>query len=242
LKRKLVLTVAAVPLAVLFVVAVVAPTLGQTGSSNSNSQIVIGGSGGEVALQLPPGNPSHPTDLVIGVSRINSTPAVDVMSVYLWVSNSNMYVPVAEITDNQNQTDVEWIKSMVNGSPVWNPPAAKNVFIVNNTTLEVTKVDDMIVANLTMPVNITLPAAFGNNFTLPPMTLYFHPIGASFNENKNFTIPFTNWTVTINAEVMPAWVQVHIPQWLGPTTSYKNVGEINVKTTVTYTPPANMTR
>ncbi len=235
MKRKIVLPVAAVAsVAVLLFVVIVVPTLGQTGGTSSTTQMVTSGFGGSVAVSLPSGNITRPNDLVIFVTRSDTVPAVDIMEISVWVPNSNMYLPVAIINDNTNQTVVNWVKAVVNGTPVWNPPVTQNVFVVSNTTLEISNVEDTIVANLTMPINITLPPAIGANFTLPPMTLMFHPIGTPFNAEKSVTVATTNWTISTNATVVPAWVQVNIPQWLGPF-DYKNVGQINVKITSTYT-------
>ena len=91
-------------------------------------------------------------------------------------------------------------------------------------------------ANLTTSFNVTLPAALGGNFTLPPMTLMFRPIAPGFAHQETMVIPSSGWTIQLTHTDVPAWARVTIPTWVG-NAPVETVGTILVNGTTTYTPP-----
>ena len=131
--------------------------------------------------------PAHPVNLVISVTHIDNRSdygGPDVMQIAVWVPTMNSFVPVAILSTNTNTSAITWIKSVVNGTPIWSPPALQNYFVPTPSQLQVTVNNSVVIANLTTSVNVTLPDALGGNFTVPAMTLMFVPIASGFAHNE----------------------------------------------------------
>jgi hypothetical protein len=204
-----------------------------------SNAIVNTSNGGIVSLQLPPGVPSHPVNVMVSVFAIDKTSsseAANVMEFYIWVPAVNSYLPVAFLSTDTNQTVISTVKTMVNGSPVWTPPTMMNLFNVNASQLQITMNEKMLVANLTTSVNVSLPDSLGGNFTIPPMTLMFIPIADGFAHNQTTVIPSTNWTISMSHTDVPSWVRVTSPMWLG-LGQVEVAGTMVVDATTVYTPP-----
>jgi hypothetical protein len=222
------------------------PTIAQ---SNQTAGIISGSSvvhlkGGVVTLHLPPGGGNltgRPADLQITASDVQSGEGVFFgpglsVHVSLWVPDLNAYVPVASVSDNQNPAFYNWSQQVGRGSPV-----AQNTIIVSNGTLLVTSKGEIWTINMTKPVNIKfgdpLPAFWkALNFTLPPFTLEFHPIGVAFKTDLVTAVPTSGWTIQSSAIQQPAWTRVWIPAWLGASPIAFD-GALNLQSNATYIPP-----
>jgi hypothetical protein len=241
LNKKVLKTIVALSLAVIIAVAAVVPALAHSNHCNggkSDSPITNYGSGGSVHVQLPPGEPSHPTILMIDaydIDRRSSFGAMDIMMVWLWVPSLNLHAPVALISDNPNPDFFDFAKALFNNTPVWIPAAGMtNVFEVADGELEVRKRGDVLTANLTAPISITLPEPLGGSFTFPPTALEFRGFDTAFREESALAGYTT--TVSINK---PAWVRLWIPQWTGGAIPTEFVGTLWIQLKRTYTlPPA----
>jgi hypothetical protein len=210
-----------------------------TPPSTQSSNVINYSNGAVVGLQLPPGVPAHPVNLRIALSHIDNKSnygGPDVMQISLWVPTMNTYVPVAILSTNTNTSAITWIKTVVNGTPVWTPPALQNYFAPTSSQLQVKINNSMVIANLTTSFNVTLPDSFGGNFTVPAMTLMFVPIAAGFAHNETKIVPSSNWTINSMHTDVPAWVRVNIPTWLGPS-PVETAGTIVLNETTTYIPP-----
>jgi hypothetical protein len=206
--------------------------------------------GANVGLQLPPpgGNNTHPENLKLLFTDINASTAgdvspgndVDVMQVQIWVQAMNAYVPVAVLTTNTNQTSIARVQSILNGTPIWNPPTVMNFFVPTKDQLQIyVDSDGALFANLTTSVNITLPTALGGNFTLPPMNLMFRPIAPGFAHNETTVLAkptYSGWTIQQMHTDVPAWVRVVIPMWVA-ISQVETVGTMTANGTATYIPP-----
>jgi hypothetical protein len=219
-------------------------------SSQSTDPTITGNSiiytnGGTVTLHLPPGGgalANHPTDLQIIASHVyagdNFGGTGDTLQVLAWVPTLNSYVPVAVITNNPNPQLYTWLKGLLAGSP-----AEQNIIQIQGSPdpLEVHSTGDIATAYLTMPININIGDPFPSyfkalNFTLPPLTLEFHPIGAAFQSSTTTKVPSSGWTILQSAWVEPAWTRVWIPQWLGSGPLAMD-GTITLDANVTYISP-----
>jgi hypothetical protein len=216
-----------------------------------SGSVVDYGNGAIVALQLPPvgGNMTHPVNLRLMVTDIYGSsegdiPAagIDVIQVFVWVPAMNQYVGVAILTTNTNQTAIERVESIVNGTPIWNPPTMMNFFVPTADQLQVyMDNDDVLFVNLTTSVNITLPAALGGNFTLPPMTLMFRPIAPGFAHNETAVLPkppYSGYTMQLMHTDVPAWVRATIPMWLA-NAPVETVGTMMLDGVAIYIPPSS---
>ena len=244
MRRKLLIgSIVGIAIAAL-VVAIFLPAIAQTSQPSASNTSTIYLTGGVVILHLPPagGNlTGRPTDLQITASYVNKGEGIwfgpgNTMQIALWVPNLNAYVPVAQITDNQNPAFLPWIQNVSRGGPL-----AQNIFVLNGNPT-ITTTGDIATVSLTVPINIKFgdpfPAFYkALNFTLPPLTLVFHPTGPAFATNSVTLNPTSGWTVQVSAVVEPAWTSVVIPQWLGATPLAVD-GTIDVLGNVTYTPPA----
>jgi hypothetical protein len=254
LKRSVVLgTVLAFSLAVIIACAAVAPTIANSCPTDP-ATVTSYGTSGTVILQLPPGTPSHPTNLKLGFSDFEKRSHYgggDALLVELWVPQANRFVPVAAISDNPNPDLAAFNKMVWNNTPIWMTPLMPNCFNVTDKDLEVTRDGDTLTANLTKTVHISLPfnlligtpyAAWGNlTFDLPPLTLMFRGIDDPFRDEKTYYLlpkpPLSGYTLEEKRLLTPAWVRVEIPAWLG-TTALEVVGHIDKHLTMTYIPPA----
>ncbi len=218
----------------------VAQSTGNTGNS------IIYATGGTITLHLPAGGgalANHPTDLLITASNVYNGEGVffgpgNTLQLQLWVPTLNSFLPVATITDNTDPNFLTWIKVVTNGSVV-----AQNIVQVqgNPDPLFVGRTGDIVTVNLTMPVNISIGDPFpaymkALNFTLPPFTLVFHPIGAAFQGGTTTAIPTSGWSIKTSAWIEPAWTMVFIPQWLG-SNYLASDGTITLDANVTYISP-----
>jgi hypothetical protein len=212
------------------VVGVAAQTLTNPTNNTTVTQPATYGEHGEVILQLPqPSNatnsnmPSHPTTLRLIASSFDnrsSFGASDTLLVLIWVPAADQFIPVAQINSVSDPTLDAHIQAVWNNTPVWNP-IMHNVIDVNG--FSVSRVGSLIIANLTVPVTITLPfnqmtgtpnAAWGNlTFILPPLTLTFHPIGSPVPLHEVSKLP-SGFTLDITSLMNPAWVRSDIPMWL----------------------------
>jgi hypothetical protein len=238
MNRKNTLKVIILSLAVVMAIASVSIAFANYRRDDSN--VVVYGQHGEVVLQLPqpsnatppapPGTSSHPTCLRLIANDFDKKSefgAVDTLVVALWIPNANSFVPVAQIQDNSNPDYINFARTLYNNTPVWTG-LTPNIICVNDNQLEVWKEDDVIMANLTMPVKITLPfnvmigspyATWGDQtFILPPMTLMFRPIAHGFDNHESLTLlphpPLSGYTVDVKSWMSPAWVQASIPLWV----------------------------
>jgi hypothetical protein len=252
MKTKIALAIFAILSAAVLTVAVLVSTL-QVNSQDTSVSVAYG-SHGEVTIQLPAGIPAHPTclRLVAGDITSNSTfGARDNLIVFLWIPSYNNFIPAAIITTG-NASALTYLKTLYNGTPVWNPPLEPNVINVTDNVLQVSRQGDVIVANLTVAQKIALPfdqmngtqfQVFGNqSFTLPALTLTFRPIGNSFNYQETTQIlphpPLSGYTVSLTSVQSPAWVQVSIPQWIGAL-PFEVTGHICNNVVERATPPAS---
>jgi hypothetical protein len=240
LNKKVFGTILAFSLAIIIIVAAVVPAFAhgnRRGDDKSDSPITNYGSGGSVHIQLPPGIPSHPTTLQIdayNLDKRSSFGAMNIMMIWLWVPSSNGYAPVALISDSSNPDFYDFAETLFSGSPVWAPPAGMtNIFKVADKELEVRMRGDVLTANLTVPISITLPDPLGGSFILPPTTLEFRGFDTAFSETSSLGSLTTTDFIS-----KPAWVRLWIPQWAGgiPT---EFVGTLWIHLKRTYTlPPA----
>lgn len=252
MKRSVVLgTILTLSLAVIIAVATVAPTFANSCPTDP-ATVTSYGTTGTVILQLPSGVPSHPTTLEIGVSDASSRStfgATDLMLVDLWVPQANRFVPVASISDNPNPDSYAFSKMVFNNTPIWMPPLMQNYFNVTDEELEVRMHGNVLTVNLTKAINIKLPfnllplpySSWGNlSFTLPPMTLMFRGIDEPFRDEKTYSFlpkpPLSGYTWKEERLLVPAWVEVEIPAWLGGHT-FDFVGRIGKHQTNTFIPP-----
>ena len=198
LRRKFLIgTVCGITLAVL-ITAIFIPAIAQTNQdpngTSGNSIVYL--TGGIVTLNLPPGGGAlagRPTDLQIEGYFVYDGDEIwfgpgNSLQVALWVPERNAYVPIVLINDNQDPEFLTWVQGVTSGSP-----AAQNIIILEDNPV-VTASGDIITVNLTVPVDIKfgdpLPAFWKTlNFTLPPITLEFHPIGAAFKADLVTTNP-----------------------------------------------------
>jgi hypothetical protein len=246
LNKKLLGTILALSLAVIITVAAVVPTLAhgnQSDDGKSDSIITFYGSGGSVNFQLPQGIPSHPTALMIEVynfDKRSSLGAMDVMPVYIWVPARNAFTTVAIISDNPNPDFFAFAKTLLNNTPVWTPPIMPNLFQVADKELEVQRHGDVLTVNLTVPINITLPASLGGSFTLPPTALEFRGIDDAFKDEGTMPLlpspPLSGYTIKMTFTGKPAWVRVWIKPWTGPFPITFD-GTLFMHVIRTYTPP-----
>jgi hypothetical protein len=239
LNKKVFVTVLALSLAVIIAVAAVVPALAHSNQCNddNNDSPTNYGSGGSVHVQLPQGEPSHPTTLQIDVYDINrwsSFGAMDVMMVWLWVPSMNIHAPVALISDNPNPAFFDFAETLFSNTPVWIPAAGMtNIFQVADEELEVSKRGDVLTANLTAPIAITLPDPLGGSFTFPPTALEFRGFDTPFREEN--VLPGYSEQTTIT---QPAWVRLWIPEWTGGAIATEYVGTLWLYMKRTYTLPS----
>jgi hypothetical protein len=220
-------------------VATIALTIFAQAQPTQSNNFAYTGNGGVVSLQLPSGATSHPVNLRISVMAIDSTSDYEggrIMEVYLWMPAMNSYLPVAIVSTSTNQTVIDTVKSIVNGTPIWTPPAMMNFFTATPDQLQITMDGQALIANLTTSFNVTLPDSSGGNFTIPPMTLMFIPIADGFTHSETIGIPSSNWTITMVETDVPSWIRVSIPMWLGGA-PMETVGAMMVNVTTTYIPP-----
>lgn len=237
---------AVLALIAIIAVAAAAPALAHDHDNKKNdSLITFYGSGGDVILQLPSGVPSHPTNLRVEVYDFNkdsSFGAMDAMFVAVWVPAVNRYFAGAIISDNPNPDFYAFAKTVLNGTPFWSPLAGmENIFQVADEELEVRRHGDVLMANLTKSINVTLSTIpWGGNFTLPPIALEFRGIGDVFRDEASTLLPkplMSGYTISQTFLDKPAWVRVWIAQWLGSLPVYRTVGTLILHTARTYIPP-----
>jgi hypothetical protein len=217
---------------------------GQSQLANEAAAVSYHSNDGYVIVQLPQGTPNHPTTLYIAVSNtVNQSDPMgnSMMEIHLWDPNTNQYLPVAVLTTYKDNSTISLIQSVLNNTLAWTPPTMMNIINLTTNQLYVWMDGPMLVANLTVPITITLPPAWGGNIILPPMTLWFVPIAQGFTNSEMWTLPkpiFSGWTVNSTYTDTPAWVRVSIPTWLGPT-PVETVGSMALNDTTNYIPPAS---
>lgn len=215
--------------------------LSQTSDASTNVVDYID-AGGNVILTVPNGSISHPLNLRILTEKINSSSdfgALNLMEIQIWHPTLNMYVNVAIIETNTNPEAIAWSKNLLNGTPIWTPPLMQNYFTPSEEELQMYTEGDIFWVNLTTPVNVTLPVVLGGNFTVPPMTLMFVPIGESFPHQETIVLPkpnYSGWTIVNSHIDTPAWVRTEIPMWV-TNAAIENVGTMITDGTMVYIPP-----
>lgn len=228
--------------AILTGAAVIAQTPAPSPTAKSN--IVTYADGANVIVSLPQGNATHPLNLRIGVSHIDPKSdygGPDVLTLYIWVPSLNSYVPVAVLSTNTDPDAITWVKGVFNNTPIWTPPMMMNYFTPTANQFKVYMDGDNLWANSTASYNITLPAQLGGNFTLPPMTLMFVPIGQGFPHQETTVLAkpqYSGWTIQMSHTDVPAWVRVVIPAWVGAT-QVEVVGTMTLDGTTIYIPPSS---
>jgi hypothetical protein len=241
MKKRLTFIFATLLVAALAAAAVLAQT--PTSTPQPSSDIYTYANGGAVAVTLPNGSISHPLNIRMAVSRIDPNSdhgGPDVMTFSIWNAALNRYIPVAVLSTNTDPTAIAWIKEVLNNTPVWTAGVMENYFVPTADQFQVTRVGDIVWVNSTTSYVITLPDTLGGNFTLPPMTLMFIPIGEAFeHEETTYLTPptYSGWTIMANATDYPAWVQIQIPTWLGAY-PVECVGTIMFDVTQVYMPPS----
>ena len=263
MRKKLVLgTILMLALLIVTIVAAVVPALA-TSKKEDDSNPVFSGIGGTVIVALPPAPnkpgtviPAHPVDLrfvAIGHNRRSAYGAFDSLLVYLWSAPTNVFQPVAVISDNPDASEF-WMKAW-NKTFVWteNQPY-KNVVTVTDKELEIwtetiwpqsghgNKGLDMdnsevLFVNLTKQVHVTLPfpPPVGDlSFDLPAFNMTFRGIGDTYRVEETIGLP-SGYQIKNSHWRTPAWVEVTIPTWLRgiplEVTGHTNKG------TETYVPP-----
>jgi hypothetical protein len=250
LNKKVLGTVLALSLAVIIAAAAVIPALAHGNKSDddkSDSLTTFYGSGGNVKLQLPPGDPSHPTDLdfvVFDFDRRSTFGSFDAVIVALWVPKLNGYVPVAVVSNSPNPEFFNHAHTVLGGTPPWNPVKGfSNIIQVSDTELKINKHGDVLTAELTVPVEIALPfqnlppfAFLGDlSFTLPPIKIEIRGFDSTFKDEA-VSKTLSGYTITQNTINKPAWVRVWSAPWLGFAPQY-TAGTLFMHVTRTYTPP-----
>jgi hypothetical protein len=240
MKKRLTFILAILLGAALAAAAVLAQT--PTNTPQATSNINTFANGGAVSITLPNGSINHPLNIRMAASRIDPNSdygGPDVMTFYIWNTALNRYIPVAILSTNTDPTAIAWIKEVLNNTPVWTAGVMENYFVPTPDQYQVYRVGDIVWVNSTVSYTVTLPEALGGNFTLPPMTLMFIPIGEAFEHEETTYLapPMSGWTIAANATDYPAWVQVQIPTWLGPT-PIECVGTIMLDITQVYMPPS----
>jgi hypothetical protein len=227
-------TVLALSLTLIIAVAAVIPTFAYKQSSGKTFYSV---GGGEVTLQLPQGNPEHPTAFRIFVDSYDKRSeggVADTMIVFMWWPTQNTFTPVAYISDNQEHNEfmkLAWSKTFV-WHAIGNIP--ENIIKVDPDQLEVRRQGDVVTANLNVEVSINL---ISTSFTLPSMTIAIRGIDKAYVvPEKTAALP-SGYTATETQLSKPAWVAVEIPAWLG-TMPIEFAGGLDVHGTMTYTAPA----
>ena len=242
MNRKIPATIFFLCLAAMTAVAVFAPALAHNSNSirSDSSNVVVYGRHGEVILQLPepsnatapaaPGTQSHPSCLRLvanNYDRKSTFGAYDTLLVALWIPAYNSFIPVAQINSVSNVNLDEYLHILYNNTPVWNP-LMPNIINVDDKVLDVWNEGDVIIANLSATVKITLPfnlmvgtpyATWGNQtFNLPPMTLMFRTIAHGFQFQESTALvpspPLSGYTINITSWMSPAWVKADIPTWV----------------------------
>ncbi len=231
------------------VVALIAPTLAvsEAGKDKLDSLVTFYGSGGHVVLQLPQGIPSHPTTLAVEVfdfGERSTFGAFDVMIIYNFIASRNAFSPVALITDNPNPDFYDFAKKVVLNSAMWNPTSGMlNVFPVTDNELKIEMHGNVLSANLTIPISITLTAAFGVNFILPPTALQFRGFDNAYKDETLTPMlpspPLSGYLITMDLQDKPAWVHLWNTQWTGSTAFFEFDGILYQHVTRTYTPPSS---
>ena len=234
MNRKISVIVLSLSLIVIIAVAAVAPALANNdkNKSNDSSYVTVYGQHGEVIIQLPAGSPkvTNVTALRLIANDFNKKStfgAVDTLLVALWIPVANQFVPVAQINSVSNPDLDTYLHALYNNTPVWTG-FTPNVIDLTSKNLSVWKDDDIIIANLTTSVKITLPfnimvgspfmTAGNQTFILPPLTLTFRPTAHSFHNEESLALvphpPLSGYTVNVKSQMSPAWVRVDIPTWV----------------------------
>jgi hypothetical protein len=246
MKKSVVLgTVLALSLAVIIAVAAVVPALAHVKKSGPTFY----STGGQVILQLPPGGgalATRPTDFKIFVDHFNRQSdfgAFDQIIISRWIPATNSFMPIAIITDNNDTAYLNLLKDAYAGLPVWHSggaPTFENILPVDDEQLDVSSHGDVVTADLKVPVSISLSDGVGGNFTLPPMTVVFRGIDATYSRQSTSkllpTPPLSGYVIEFSSKDKPAWASIEIPAWFKDT-SFEFVGIINVHETMTYIAP-----
>jgi len=235
MNKKISAIILSLSLIIIIAVAAVAPALAHEDAKDkekNSSNVTVYGQHGEVIIQLPAGSPkvTNVTALRLianNYDKKSTFGAYDTLIVGLWIPIANTFVPVAQI-NNINDPDLDtYLHTLYSNTPVWNS-IMPNVINLDSSQLNVWKEGEIIMANLTTTVKITLPfnlmlgtpyAPWGNQtFNLPPLTLMFRPTAHEFKNEESITLaphpPLSGYTINVKSQMSPAWVKVDIPTWV----------------------------
>ena len=233
--------------------AILSPALARS-NNKKESLTIFRGSGGTFNLQLPDGIPSHPTNLqfvFFDFDKRSTVGAFDAMIIALWVPTLNGYLPVGVVSDSPNPEFFEHAHTVLENTAFWLPMLGfSNIIQVSETELEVDKRGNILTAELTVPIELSLsfpdyPSPPFNllddlSFTLPPIKAEIRGFNSIFREESSQTLvphpPLSGYTITQNTLNKPAWVRFWSASWLGIQPQC-TTGTLYVHVTRTYTPP-----
>jgi hypothetical protein len=254
LNRKLILgTFFALSLATIIAVAAIAPTIVIAKQGDDDGTLKQFTYGGQVTVQLPQGDPPHPTCLIVAALHSEERSdyplgGSDVIAVSIWVEKLNTFLPVVAVGNDDNPDHHAFIKELYMGTPLWNPFIGfENLYWVDEEDLVLQKSGDVVFANLSQGVSVSLNftkspipqlKALGDlSFDLPPIALEIRGIDSPFTGGGSNTMP-SGWSIETSFIRKPAWVRLWIKEWTGGSAAFKFAGVLGVHVKQTLTPPS----
>ena len=250
-KRKVFIGLAlSLSLAIIIAVAFLAPAIAVARhGKDKDKSLTYYSYGGQVTVQLPDGVPSHPTTLIFAAFHVEKrgnnvlTGPHDVLAVYIWVPERNVFLPAVAISTNPNPEHQELIKEIYNGTPLWNPTLGMlNSITVDKDVLVTKRRGDVFFCNLTEGVHISLPFPAPSglpdlSFDLPPLAFEVRGIDSIYRESDASTLP-SGYSTSADYVRRPAWVRTWIQEWTAGTGDpFKFAGVLGVSAKTTVTPP-----
>jgi hypothetical protein len=253
IKRKLIIvTVLALSLVMIIAVAALAPTVAVARKKNDDDSLTYYANGGQVTVQLPDGEPSHPTSLIFAsmhIERRGDYPIRgphDVFAVYIWVPALNSFLPVAVFSDNPDPAHHDLMKEIYIGTPFWIPGVMENYFVPAEDELVTWSRGDMSFVNLTVGAHVSLNftgspnpqmSALGDlSFDLPPIAMEIRGFDSTYREDSEGALP-SGYTSSAHYLRKPAWVRLWIQNWTGGSDAFKFAGVRGLYGKVTAIPP-----
>jgi hypothetical protein len=158
----------------------------------------------------------------------------DFLRIWVLVPQLNLFSPVAMVVSNPNSSAaVASVKEVVNGTAI-----AANVIAANSSQFRISNTTStVIVANLTIPITITLgtPLPITGNLTIPPIAIEVRGFDTPFTETSQTALR-SGYNITTTTTAMPAWVRLWIPSMLGPT-YWMTEGTLAIQSIDTIEPP-----